>query len=206
LDYLKIAGIAIIAGLFGGIIATTISMYIGIPKITPSENELIREFYLTENAVYVSPHSLRLRMDAGHTNYILVDVRSEEEYRSGHIIGAINIPVYRSPDSSINLDTDVNEAAAIVEKFKALPKDKEIIIYCYSAACMSGRKVGKLLAENGIYVKLLNIGWNEWRYYWNMWNHEGETAKVEDYIASGPEPGTVMKRNSSSCSLGQFGC
>jgi rhodanese-related sulfurtransferase len=146
-------------------------------------------------------------MDAGHTNYILVDVRSEEEYRSGHIIGAINIPVYRSPNSSINLDTDVDEAAAIVENFRALPKDKEIIIYCYSAACMSGRKVGKLLAENGIYVKILNIGWNEWRYYWNMWNHEGETAKVEDYIASGPEPGTVVKKNNSpSCSSGGFGC
>jgi len=37
---------------------------------------------------------------------------------------------------------------------------------------MTGRKIGKMLAEKEIYVKHPNIGWNEWRYYWNLWNHE----------------------------------
>ena len=45
--------------------------------------------------------------------------------------------------------------------------------------------------ENDIFVKELGVGWNEWRYDWNMWNypHEWETTVVEDYVASGIEPG-----------------
>ncbi len=58
----------------------------------PSENDLIRDFYLTENAVHVSPYSLRRHMDKGDKDFILVDLRSPEEYEKEHIVGAINIP------------------------------------------------------------------------------------------------------------------
>jgi hypothetical protein len=49
---------------------------------------------------------------------------------------------------------------------------------------MTGRKVGKILANNGIFVKHLNIGWNEWRHDWNAWNHEHEwnTTTVQNYL------------------------
>ena len=49
---------------------------------------------------------------------------------------------------------------------------------------MTGRKMGKLLAEHEIFVKHLAIGWNEWRYFWTQWNHEHEwgNTKVEDYV------------------------
>ncbi len=72
----------------------------------------------------------------------------------------------------------------IVGAFRALPLDREIIVYCYSRACMTGRKVGKMLAEEGIYVRHLGIGWNEWRYDWKSWNHphEWDTTDPMDYI------------------------
>lgn len=49
---------------------------------------------------------------------------------------------------------------------------------------MTGRKVGKTLAEEGIYVRHLGIGWNEWRYDWKSWNHphEWDTTDPMDYI------------------------
>jgi len=57
---------------------------------------------------------------------------------------------------------------------------------------MTGRKIGKLLAENGIYVKSLNIGWNEWRYFWDLWNHDSETpTDGKDYIVSGGIPDSL---------------
>lgn len=75
---------------------------------------------------------------------------------------------------------------------------------------MTGRKVGKMLAEHGIYVKHFGIGWNEWRYYWNLWNHEHEwnATNVEDYISSGKEPGTPkIKTDSTACQItNSFGC
>lgn len=49
---------------------------------------------------------------------------------------------------------------------------------------MTGRKVGKMLAKEGIYVKHLGIGWNEWRYDWKSWNHphEWDITNPMDYI------------------------
>jgi rhodanese-related sulfurtransferase len=157
-----------------------------------TEEELIKDFYLTESAVYVSPHSLRVKMDKGINDYILVDLRSREEYEKGHIVGAINIPAYEDPRNPAYEDVD-----RIVKAFASLPKDKEIIVYCYSIPCMTGKKIGKILAEHGIYVKHLGIGWNEWRYFWTLWNHDWEwnITNPEDYIAYGPEPGVPKARN-----------
>ena len=43
----------------------------------PTNEELIKNFYLTENAVHVSPHSLRTKMMKGQTgDYVLVDLRA----------------------------------------------------------------------------------------------------------------------------------
>ncbi len=171
---------------------------------TPTEEELIKEFYLVENAVHVSPHSLRKKMSKGETDdFVLVDLRSAQEYEKEHVVGAVNIPAYKDPEHSA-----YDEKDRIVSAFRQLPKDKEIIVYCYSTPCMTGRKIGKMLAENGIYVKHLGIGWNEWRYSWNLWNHDGEfPSKAEDYIASGKEPGTVKAGGlPSPCGEGEFGC
>lgn len=39
--------------------------------------------------------------------YVIVDVRTKEEYDSAHVVGAINIP-YDEIDEDINLDSDKN--------------------------------------------------------------------------------------------------
>ncbi len=172
---------------------------------SPSEDELIAEFYKIENAVIVSPHSLRKMMAKGEDSFILVDLRSQEEYEEAHIAGAINIPAYKNKDQS-----DYGAIERIVSSFSALPQDKDIIVYCYSKPCMTGRKVGKMLVENGIYVKHLGIGWNEWKYDWTGWNHEHEWAltNASDYISAGTEPGSVKGVNKSSgCPIsGGLGC
>lgn len=63
----------------------------------------------------------------------------------------------------------------------------------------------------GIYVKHLGLGWNEWRYDWTSWNHEHEwnATSVNDYLASGKEPGVPkLKVNATgACPIsGEFGC
>jgi rhodanese-related sulfurtransferase len=192
---LKVLLIGIVIGVvFGSLFNFLFFKFYVLEK---TEEELIKDFYLTENAVYVSPHSLRVKMDKGINDYILVDLRSREEYEKGHIVGAINIPAYENPQTPAYDDVD-----RIVKAFASLPKDKEIIVYCYSIPCMTGRKIGKILAEHGIYVKHLGIGWNEWRYFWNLWNHDWEwnITNPEDYIAIGPEPGVPKARNvTTSC-------
>lgn len=203
----KIIPIIIISALVGGLVGSLVTTVI-LQSQKPSANKLIEDFYFTENAVHVSPHTLRKKMDKGETDYTLVDLRSRQEYEKEHIVTAINIPTYKDPNTSISLEGEKQEKERIISQFKALPKDKDIIVYCYSMPCMTGRKIGKLLAESSIYVKSLNIGWNEWRYFWTLWNHDSETpTDVKDYIVSGKEPGKAkIKDTFSPCKVGELGC
>ena len=200
-------GIILLSAITGAVIASLITSNL-INTKKPTTQDLIKDFYQIENAVHISPHSLRKKMDAGETNYILVDVRSPQEYEKEHIIGAINIPAYKDPNTSISIESEKEEKDRIINSFRELGNEKEIIVYCYSMPCMTGRKIGKLLSENNIYVKALGIGWNEWRYNWDLWNHNSETpTKVEDYISSGKEPGKPNIKNVfSPCKVGELGC
>ncbi|MEK7555840.1 MAG: rhodanese-like domain-containing protein [Patescibacteria group bacterium] len=173
----------------------------------PSTNELIKEFYEVENAAHVSPHGLRGKLDKGGAGIVIVDLRSPQEYEREHIISAVNIPAYTDPNTPAYEEVD-----RIVGQFRELiaaNPGKEIVTYCYSIPCMTGRKIGKMLVENDIYVKTLGIGWNEWRYFWTLWNHEHEwkTTKPEDYIWKGKEPGIpVLRELPSACGEGEFSC
>ena len=64
-------------------------------------------------------------------NYIVVDVRTKEEYNTGHIKDAINIP-YDTIDENTNLD-----------------KSKTIYVYCKSGA-----------RSNKAYQTLTDLGFN----------------------------------------------
>ncbi len=208
----KIYVLIIFAAIFGFVFGS-LGSFLVLKTYDPqekvlSDEERIKEFYLTETAVLVSPHGLRKAMTKGDESFILVDVRSEEEYIEEHIVGAVSIPAYKDKDNS-----DYGEVERIVSSFKELEEknpDKEIIVYCYSIPCMTGRKVGKMLAENDIYVKELGVGWNEWRYFWTLWNHphEWNTTKVEDYVISGAEPGQIKEGLiSKTCPIeGELGC
>lgn len=189
----------LLAGIFVGWITGTFGN---------SQKNVIADYYETENAVIVSPHSLRKEIAKGSETFVLVDLRSEEEYNQAHIIGALNIPAYKDKDTS-----DYGAVDRIVNSFRTLQDeypDKDIIVYCYSLYCMTGRKVGNMLAEQGIYVKHLGIGWNEWRYEWTTWNHEHEwnSTTVQDYISIGSTAGSYKGANkTTSCPInGGFGC
>jgi rhodanese-related sulfurtransferase len=202
-NFASVIIVALIVGALAGIVSSMIITNTNVK----SEYELIKEFYDVENAVHVSPHGIRKHMTDPNPNFILVDLRSQQEYETEHIVGAVSIPAYKDPDNS-----DYGAVNRIVSTFRNLQSenpDKDIIVYCYSIPCMTGRKVGKTLAEHGIYVKHLGIGWNEWRYYWNLWNHDAE-SKVDPskYVVGGSEPGSIAGEVvGSGCPIeGGFGC
>lgn len=196
--------VAFLVGLGLGALA----LYVGQCAITSfSDKELIAEYYRVENAVHVSPHGLRGKMDKGDQSFVLVDLRSVEEYADEHIVGAVNVPAYQ--DKYTSAYDEVDRITGAFRELRDQYPGRDLIVYCYSTPCMTGRKVGAVLAEHGIFVKHLNIGWYEWRHDWNSWNHEHEwnTTKVEDYIVSGREPGTP-KTNPvpNPCVEGDLGC
>ena len=190
-----------------GIISGAFGAFLVLNYQSTDANALIKGFYETETAVRASPHHIRKAMSEGDESFILVDLRSREEYEKEYIAGAVSIPAYKDKYTSA-----YGEEERIINSFKTLQDNnpgKEIIVYCYSMPCMTGRKIGKMLAEHGIYVKILGIGWNEWRYFWNLWNHEHEwnETNVMNYISTGSKPGKpAIKNLASTCAKGNFGC
>lgn len=198
-----------VVALLLGLILGALGFYVGqqITKTSPTTNELIAEYYRVENAVHVSPHGLRGKMDKGDQSFILVDLRSAEEYEKEHIVGAVNIPAYK--DKYTSAYGDVDRIVSAFRELKVQYGDRDLIVYCYSTPCMTGRKVGEMLAEHDVYVKHLNIGWYEWRHDWNSWNHEHEwnTTTVQDYVVSGKEPGAPKGGAiPNPCIEGDLGC
>lgn len=66
-----------------------------------------------------------IQENAGNADFVIVDVRTAEEFAGGHIENAVNIDYYAS-----TFESDIN----------ALDKDKEYLIYC-----RSGSRSGKAL-------------------------------------------------------------
>ena len=153
---------------------------------------LIHDLYAEKNATFVDPHTLRQALDKGTNTFILVDIRSKEEYTHEHIVSAISIPTYTDPTIPSQ-----NETEKTLSSFSTLAlknPGKDIVVYCSSAFCMAGQQLGQMLAGHNIFIKQLGIGWNEWRYFWTLWNHEDEwsSTHAEDYVIAGTEPGKLQ--------------
>lgn len=151
----------------------------------------VAEFYNDEMAVAVSPATLKKMIDDKETNFVVVDLRSEAEYNQEHIVGAVSIP-------AVSMNTD-----QVVAAFEKLPKDKTVIVHCYSAYCTLSKQVGQTLANKGIYIKELNIGWSEWKYYWGLWNPGADPKEGKSYVTTG---GGTEKPAPGVCVKGEFGC
>ncbi len=193
----------VLTGLIGLIVGVCVGVTATLYSDSQNESQNpIDAYYTNAAATLVSPHHLRGEMDKGHDDFILVDLRTQAEYEEEHVVGAINI------DASMSKE-DIVSAFQILE---AENPDKDIIMYCYSAACMTGRKVGAMLASEGIYVQELTIGWNEWRYDFMSWNYPNEWDLLDPsrYVVSGSEPGSlpdVTEVPPPPCRVdGEFGC
>lgn len=92
----------------------------------------------------ISPRDLNIMLEKQANDFTVVDVRDIEEYKEGHIPGAINIPV-----------------ATFASQSEVLDKKKKIIVYCNSGgrSYNAYRKLKKLGYKN-IYQALF-YDWKE---------------------------------------------
>lgn len=104
-----------------------------------------RNAYLGEDAAgEVSHEELCARVAAGGVT--VLDVRPVEEYRAGHIPGALCIPV-----------------AELVDRIGELPEGEEIVVYCRGEYCALAYDAVRLLTGRGRRAIRLHDGMVEWR-------------------------------------------
>lgn len=85
----------------------------------------------SSNDGFVSVEELHNRISNNHSP-ILLDVRSEKEFKQGYIEGAIHIPIKQLPKQLSQLEDKKND---------------EIVVYCHGGP--RARKAIKLLNESG---------------------------------------------------------
>jgi rhodanese-related sulfurtransferase/DNA-binding transcriptional ArsR family regulator len=76
----------------------------------------------------------------------VLDVRPPEEYASGHIPGAINVPV-----------------AELKKRLNEIPTDQEIVAYCRGPYCLMAFEAVAQLRKKGLKARRLEDGFPEWR-------------------------------------------
>jgi rhodanese-related sulfurtransferase len=86
--------------------AAVTAYYEGLAKI---EDPRFKNYKITED-------DLKALVDAKDTSIHILSIRKAEDFALGHIEGATNIPFGKD----------------MVASFKALPKDKKIVVYCYT--------------------------------------------------------------------------
>jgi rhodanese-related sulfurtransferase/DNA-binding transcriptional ArsR family regulator len=77
---------------------------------------------------------------------IVLDVRPAEEYRAGHIPGAMSVPVDQ-----------------LEQRLADLPADKEIVAYCRGPYCVMSYNAVEALRARGRNARRLVDGFPEWR-------------------------------------------
>ena len=82
------------------------------------------------------PSEARILVERGEAT--LLDVRTVQEYREGHVEGAVNIPVQ-----------------VLQERLDELPRDKPVVVYCRSGKRSATAK--RMLDAQG-FVRVIDIG------------------------------------------------
>ena len=111
-----------------------------------AEVERVTQEFLKERGSMepIDRDALFERMRRGEVT--LLDVRPPEEYRAGHIPGALSVPM--------------NE---LESRLAELPHDREVVAYCRGPYCVLAIEAVELLSERGFGAVRLEDGVPDWR-------------------------------------------
>jgi rhodanese-related sulfurtransferase len=95
----------------------------------------------------LEPLSANLLLERAQQGLVTVlDVRPAEEYKAGHLPGAINIPL-------ADLENHIHE----------LPPEREVIAYCRGPYCVLAYDAVAKLRRQGFTARRLQDGFPEWK-------------------------------------------
>ncbi len=129
------------------VVKTGTSNFSLVLETSAAEPEVAHQHFLTKLAFETDPADVMLDIQRGRTDFVVIDVRSEEDYVACRIPGAVNIPYRR-----ITAETTIN-----------LPKHKVLVVYCWGTSCNASTKAAVRLSELGFKVKELIGGLEGWR-------------------------------------------
>ena len=109
-----------------------------------NDPEKARQYFENKMAFTTGPVEVANNLKQG-TDLLVVDVREEEDYRKGHVPGAINLPY----DKWSTLE--------------GLRKEKLNVLCCYSAVCHLAATAAVEFAKAGYSVMEMDGGFEAWK-------------------------------------------
>ena len=118
----------------------------GLAEARLAEVERVSREYFEERGAMeaLEGGELLRRVKAGEVT--VLDVRPPEEYRAGHIPGALSIPV-----------------GELKARLKELPKGRDIVAYCRGPYCVMAVDAVELLRKKGFKAHRMEQGVVDWR-------------------------------------------
>lgn len=110
-----------------------------------TELDALAAAYIGDRSTLASMSRAELaeRLHAG--DVVVLDVRPEAEYRSGHIAGAVSVP----PDE-------------LNRRLREVPRDREVVAYCRGPYCVFADDAVRALRRRGYDAVRLEDGYPEW--------------------------------------------
>lgn len=111
-----------------------------------SEVEQVARLYLErrDELEPVDPEELRRRVRDGAVT--VLDVRPEDEYRAGHIPGALSMPIRE-----------------LTQRLAEIPRDRAVVAYCRGPYCVYAVDAVGVLREHGFSAQRMEIGVPDWQ-------------------------------------------
>ncbi len=110
-------------------------------------DRVVNDFFgIKGDAEAVDRKDLFKRVQRGDVE--VLDVRPVEEYRAGHIKGAVSVPLKE-----------------LKNRLKELPEDKEIVAYCRGPYCVLAQEAVEWLTKNGFKASRLSDSVQDWKRY-----------------------------------------
>jgi rhodanese-related sulfurtransferase len=111
-----------------------------------AEVEHVTRAFLTERGAMeaVDGSELLRRVRGGEVT--VLDVRPPEEFRAGHIPGALSVPL-----------------SELKKRLAELPRDREVVAYCRGPYCVMSIEAVELLRKKGFDAHRLEAGVLDWR-------------------------------------------
>ena len=118
----------------------------GLAEYRLAEVEQVTRDYLEARGAMegVAGDELLRRVRSGEVT--VLDVRPAEEYRAGHIPGALSVPV-----------------SELKARLHELPRDREVVAYCRGPYCVMAVEAVALLRKRGFRAHRLEHGVADWR-------------------------------------------
>lgn len=118
----------------------------GLAESRLAEMEQVTRAYFEQRGAMepVRGDELLRRVESGEVT--VLDVRPAEEYRAGHIPGALSIPV-----------------TELKARIKDVPKGREVVAYCRGPYCVMAVEAVELLRKKGYRAHRMELGVADWR-------------------------------------------